>query len=158
RAGDLKGLIIQTNNAEDHIRLRFILSTESSVSKCNKLAIELESITERALSVTCNIQPIPHQIPEGPKEIKILGPDLLWEHYETVRIAFPSQSFMQVTPEVASKLYSHAAKIAEIYNPDLLVDLFSGAGGFTLSLAPYVRNAVGIEISEESIRAAKLSS
>jgi len=158
RAGDLKGLIIQTNKAEDHIRVRFILSSESAVSKCSSLARELELITEQTLSVTCNIQPIPHQIPEGPKEILILGPDLLWEEYETTRIAFPSQSFMQVTPEVASKLYSHAAKIAETYKPDLLVDLFSGAGGFTLSLAPYVEKAVGIEISEEAIRAARLSS
>lgn len=158
RTGDLKGLIIQTNKSEDHIRVRFILSSENAVSKCSSLAKELESITEITLSVTCNIQPIPHQIPEGPQEIKILGPDLLWEQYETSQVAFPPQSFIQVTPEVASRLYSHAAKIAENYKPDLLVDLFCGAGGFTLSLAPYVKNAIGIEISEESIRAAELSS
>jgi 23S rRNA (uracil747-C5)-methyltransferase len=158
RSGELKGLIVQTNQAEDHLRLRLVIKSKEALEKYTFMVAALQRMIVIPLSVSLNIQEIPHQIPEGPEEIHLSGDILLWEKYETAEVAFPAQSFMQVTPNVAGKLYSHVADIAARYAPDTVLDLFCGAGGFALSVAPYANTVYGVEISGSAIEAAKVSS
>jgi 23S rRNA (uracil747-C5)-methyltransferase len=158
RSGELKGLIVQTNQAEDHLRLRLVMKSSKDMEKCKSIAVALQDMISIPLSVSLNIQDIPHQIPEGPEEIHLYGETLLWETYETQQVAFPSQSFMQVTPHVAGKLYSHVADIVARHTPDSVLDLFCGAGGFALGVAPYTGTVYGVEISGSAVEAARVSS
>ncbi len=176
RRGSLKGIILQTNQAEDHIRVRFVVKDDSELSEIQKLAEQLiaflpqlstagtiinsqDSYAENRpiLSASVNIQPVPHQILVGEEEILITGPELLWENYGETKVAFPAQAFMQVTPEVATKLYSCAASYLAKVEPKTLVDLFCGAGGFALSLAKKANKVYGFEISAKAVEAARLS-
>lgn len=157
RKGELKGIILQTNMLEDHLRVRFVLRSLEGSSKVDSIVSHLAREIGVSLSASINIQSVPHQILEGPEEIHIYGPELLWESYRTAKVAFPAQSFMQVTPDVASSLYETVARVVSEKKFTTVLDLYSGAGGFSLSVAPFVRKVYGIEISKAAVEAARLS-
>jgi 23S rRNA (uracil747-C5)-methyltransferase len=157
RKGELKSIILQTNKKEDHLRIRFVLKSENLLENIILLSDELKKFDKIKLSITVNIQPIPHQIPEGDIEHYISGDNLLWEEYNGIKICFPTQSFMQVNPEIAEKLYFKASEIVRKYDSPTVLDLFCGAGGFALSVSAYSRSVFGFEISKNSIESAKQS-
>ena len=157
RSGELKGLILQTNQAQDHLRVRFVLRTNSLRKRVEKIVEEISDLGNHQLSASINLQPIPHQIPEGPQEIHLYGEELLWEQYGSVSVGFPAQSFMQVTPEIASKLYLKASDVLSSEPNSRVLDLFCGAGGFALSAAAHAKQVLGVEISTSAIAAAKAS-
>lgn len=157
REGELKGLILQTNNAETEIRIRFVLRSEQALPEIEKIGVGLQSRFDSPLQVSANIQPIPHQILEGDLEHHLLGEELLWEHYDETAVAFPAQSFMQVTPEVAAKLYSAVRKIVSQSTGKRVLDLFCGAGGFALHCAPLAAKTLGIELAATAVAAARHS-
>lgn len=157
RTGELKGIILQTNMLEDHLRVRFVVK---SLNARDKLDLIVSSLLEKLsvkLSVSMNVQPVPHQIAEGPEEVYLYGDEMLWETYKTAKVAFPAQSFMQVTPDVASLLYEAVAKVVLDRKFNTVLDLFSGAGGFSLSVAPFVKKVYGVEISKAAVEAARVS-
>ena len=153
KTGNLKGLILQTNQKQDHLRLRFITKDSSSIEVLRKIKLSLDC----KISTSVNIQPIPHQILEGEQELHLDGDELLWEEYNDIKIAFPAQAFMQVTPEVASKLYKTTSQIISKYKSNTVLDLFCGAGGFALNIAKNCKKVYGIELSKQAIVAAKTS-
>jgi len=157
RKGELKGIILQTNILEDHLRVRFVLRSLEGRAKVDSLVPLLAREIAVSLSVSINIQAVPHQILEGPEEIHIYGPELLWESYRTARVAFPAQSFMQVTSDVASSLYETVARVVSESKVSTVLDLFSGAGGFSLSVAPFANKVYGVEISKVAVEASRLS-
>lgn len=157
RLGELKSIILQTNKKENHIRVRFVSKNSSIKEKLSSLAEKLAIEIDSDLSVSLNIQPIPHQIPEGDQELHIYGEELLWETYGNVKIAFPAKSFMQVTPEIAEKLYTKVSNIIAELKPTSVIDLFCGAGAFTLFAAKYCDIVKSFEISHDSIDALKIS-
>ncbi len=157
RTGELKSIIIQTNKNEDHLRFRFVLRSEEQINLVRDIGEKLIDILNIKISVSANIQDIPHQIPEGPTEYQLLGEQYLWESYRDVKVALPNQSFMQVTPEVAERLYYDASQIVSQYKDPVVLDYFSGAGGFALSVAKNSKKVCGIELSKDAVIAARLS-
>lgn len=157
RKGMLKSVILQTNMKEDHLRVRFVLGDRNGISLCENIATKLQVISGKKFSSSVNIQPIPHQIPEGDEEIDIFGEKYLWEQYNETKLAFPPRSFMQVTPEIAAKLYQKVGEYVELFRPNYVLDLFCGAGGFAMSAAPYAKKVVGVEISKSAVEAATSS-
>lgn len=153
KTGNLKGIILQTNLKEDHLRLRFVVKDSSQVDLYKKIKLKLNT----KISTSLNIQAIAHQILEGPEEHHLVGEELIWEEYNQISVAFPAKSFMQVTPEVASKLYNQAAELIKKYKSSIVLDLFCGAGGFALSVAKNCKKVYGLEISKQAIEAAVIS-
>ncbi len=68
----------------------------------------------------------------------------------------PSRSFYQVNTEVASHLIKAVGNVAASFEPDYMVDVYSGAGSFALAGAQSgARRVVGIESDSRAIRAAR---
>jgi len=157
RSGELKNLILQTSQNEETVRIRFQLRSIAEVEQIEHLVQELSKNDSRKIIASANIQPIPHQIAEGDQEIHLYGEEFLWEKYNNIEIAFPSQSFMQVTPEIAAQLYLEAKKIVEKVKSEKVLDLFCGAGGFALNIANSATKVLGADISSKAIEAAAIS-
>lgn len=65
------------------------------------------------------------------------------------------QSFYQVNPIQAERLYSIAVKQANISSEDIVFDLYSGIGTISLFLSQYAKKVYGVEIVEEAVNMAK---
>jgi 23S rRNA (uracil1939-C5)-methyltransferase len=67
------------------------------------------------------------------------------------------KSFFQTNPMQADKLYEVAIDFADIQKTDVVYDLYCGTGTITCVAAIKAKKAVGVEIIEEAIEAAKVN-
>ena len=65
RRGELKGIIISTNQNETEVLVRFVLRSRDVEDKIRALSPVLQSLYPEIQGVSINIQPIPHAILEG---------------------------------------------------------------------------------------------
>jgi 23S rRNA (uracil747-C5)-methyltransferase len=155
RQGELKQLVAMTTSDNSAGLLRFILRSTESIPRIRKAALELQRDLPWLEVISCNIQPIHAAIPEGAQEIMISEQGEIREVFGAIPLYLSPRSFMQVTPQVAKQLYVCAADLARARQPEHVLDLFCGVGGFALHLARYANRVTGVELSEAAILAAK---
>lgn len=73
----------------------------------------------------------------------------------TFRISL--NSFYQVNPLQTEKLYTIAAKQANLNSHDVVIDAYCGIGTISLSIAHYVKRVYGVDIVPQAIRDAKMN-
>ena len=152
RSGELKGIVILKTNTG--ILVRFIARSTLLKNAFNQAAAELILLAPEVKAVSLNLQPIPHQIVEGDEEHLLLGDSFLRQDYADFFIHLPPLSFVQVTPEIADALYKTACLWLSGKSDRKVLDLFCGAGGFLMSVAPLCKEGKGIELREDSVRCA----
>jgi 23S rRNA (uracil1939-C5)-methyltransferase len=74
-----------------------------------------------------------------------------------LRFNISPKSFFQTNPKQAETLYNVALDFAEISKSDVVYDLYCGTGTITCVAANSAKNAIGVEIVEEAIAAAKVN-
>lgn len=158
RSGELKFVVVMANADMSQAILRFVLRSSDSVDQIRQLTPSIQREFPWIRVVSCNLQPIPAAIFEGPEEIGITSETFIEELYGATPLFFTPQSFMQVTPEIATQLYRYVAEWASSFNFSEALDLFCGVGGFSLHLAPSVGAITGVELSPTAIASASRSS
>lgn len=157
RQGELKFLIINSTQDNTQGILRFVLRSRKLIPQITSAVPRLRESFPWVVAISCNIQPLPAAIIEGPEEIVLTESALIREQFGTVPLYFAPQSFMQVTPEIAHQLYTRAGAIVQAASPKVTLDLYCGVGGFSLNAAPYSGEVYGIELSEQAIVCANRS-
>jgi len=157
RRGELKNIIILSNSLQSEVILRFVLRSEDLVQEIKKLVPSLQKQIPELKVISVNIQAVPHQIPEGEKEIFLTEEEYIYQSYNGIEFVISPKAFIQVSPETAEALYAKvAAKVEELEIKSLL-DLYCGVGGFSLHAASVGAQVKGIEISTQSIKCARLA-
>ncbi|RDI95706.1 class I SAM-dependent RNA methyltransferase [Meiothermus sp. QL-1] len=80
----------------------------------------------------------------------LAGQEGLLEEFGGVLSTINVQSFAQVNPKAAARLYQEAARLAG--RGERAVELYAGSGVLSLHLAPSFARVVAVEISPEAIR------
>lgn len=155
RTGELKQIIVTSNHDASQGILRFVLRSTESVSRIRKSFPSLMSAYPWVRVVSCNIQPLPAAILEGPEEVILTEAKTIEITYNQIPLTFSPQSFMQVTHEVAEALYARAARYVAAREYSEALDLFCGVGGFSLSLASSVKHVRGVEFSSSAVESAQ---
>lgn len=157
RRGELKHIILMSDSALSSVILRFILRSSECVPRIRKGIELLKSSFPWIRVVSCNIQPVHAAVLEGPEEIVLTANSHMRELYGEVPLYLSPQSFMQVTPSIATLLYQRAADTAACQGYKMALDLYCGAGGFSLHLAKHVGHVTGVEVTESAIASAQRS-
>ncbi len=82
----------------------------------------------------------------------IVGQDLLEEKFGNFVFKFSAASFMSINPMITNRIYSRIEELLELTGKETVVDLYSGAGGISLTLAQSAREVIGIDHSTSSIK------
>lgn len=157
RTGELKNLIVLSNHDASEGILRFVLRSREGVPRIRKQVSHIQSHHPWVKVVSCNIQPIPAAILEGPDEEALTPTTTINVRYNHIDLSFHPQAFMQVTHEIAEALYLRAANYVGGRAFAHALDLYCGVGGFSLSLGPSVQKITGVEVSPMAIESAKRS-
>lgn len=157
RQGELKALIFMTNHDASEGILRFVLRSRAAVSEIKKHLGFIQSRHPWIRVISCNIQPIPAAILEGPDEEILTAERSITVRYNHISLSFHPQAFMQVTHEIAEALYLRASQCVSNHSCEHALDLYCGVGGFSLSLGPSVKRITGVELSEMAIESATQS-
>lgn len=156
RSGELKYVILTKSESTNEILCRFVLRSKESLDRLRKLAEKLFQ-ENQGLVITANIQPIHSATLEGDEEIILTTKKTIEHHYQNIILELGAKSFFQVTSNVAQNLYQTIASFFQNNPIESMLDLYCGVGAFSLYTAPYVKRAVGVEISAEAINMARIN-
>jgi len=156
QTGELKGLILKSNAKRSEMILRFIFRSTEPLTRMHKVVSALQERHPSLKVISSNIQSIPHAILEGPEEHIHSVTHEIWESYHGFKVAYGPQSFSQVTHESAKALYEKVSHWVKQVGAKNLLELYCGSGAFSLACAPHTKRSLGIELSKDAIRCAKL--
>jgi 23S rRNA (uracil747-C5)-methyltransferase len=154
RTGELKNIIVTHNHDASQGILRFVLRSRAAIPVIRKSIEKLQAKHRWVSVISCNIQPIPAAILEGPEEEILTHQRSIEVRYNDITLSFMPQSFMQVTHEIAEALYHRAATYVRENSFSRALDLFCGVGGFSLSIASSVPHIIGVEVSPMAVESA----
>jgi len=155
RRGELKAIIIMCDQSLSAGIVRFVLRSSEAIPRIRKIVSDIHTKHEWVRVVSCNIQPLPAALLEGPEEILLTEADCITAHYGALPLTLSSRSFMQVTPEIGGALYERASVWCRELKLGSVLDLFCGVGGFSFALAPYAHSITGVEISDDAVSNAR---
>lgn len=120
-----------------------------------KIKLDLSKIT-RTVGIVENINKTKGSRVLGEKENLLLGRAYLTEIILGLKFNISSQSFFQNNTKQTEKLYS---KVIEYVKPQgkKILDLYSGIGTITLTLAKEAKEVVGVEIVKAAVRDAEIN-
>ncbi len=99
----------------------------------------------------------PAQTAAGSQLTTVFGPGVIYEKIEGYEFRVAPQSFFQTNTEQAERLYQITRSLAELREDDLVYDLYCGAGSIAITLAPLVRQVIGVEVVESAVEDARFN-
>jgi 23S rRNA (uracil747-C5)-methyltransferase len=159
RRGELKHVLL-TESRDDEMMLRLVMrSTALEARVRSRLPALLEAVPALRV-VTINVQPEHKAVLEGEREIVLTEASTLPMRLTTgVTLRLGPRSFFQTNTAIAEALYDQARSwVGDLPDVRTIWDLYCGVGGFALHLAGPGREVLGVEVSEDAIRAAGATS
>lgn len=168
RRGELKHLLV-TESPEGELMVRFVLRSQEPVTRIRKHLPWLLDAVPALRVVTANLQPEHKAILEGTQEIQLAGDPTLTMQVNGFALHLRPQGFFQTNTAMAAALYAQAQEWIDDVDPDAVLDLYCGVGGFALHAAGSAgapgstrsgargRRVLGVEISAEAIAGARLT-
>ncbi len=157
KRGELKGIIAFYSEGSGDMYLRFVLRSEESVSRIKKYLSLLTQEFSDLKVVSVNIQPVPHAILEGEKEILLTETKAIHHNLGHVDMSLGTKGFVQTNQSVALKLYQTASDWVKELHPEKFAELFAGQGAFSFFCASGFRTGLGIEINPEAVEIANMT-
>ncbi len=144
------------------IRTGEVLITIVSTSLINELynlARKWLREFDHCVGVTLNIQPISKNTILGNKTILLSGRDYLIEKFYGLTFQLKTTTFFQVNPYLAEKAVNIIYEWFKDKKEDLrIIDAYCGVGTISLPLSSLGFKVIGLELSHESIKQAKINS
>ena len=91
----------------------------------------------------------------GRKFETLCGADSIEDLICDLRFKVSPESFFQVNPAQAEKMYKKALELAQVSADDVVLDAYCGVGTLALVFAPHVKEVIGVECIEQAIVNAK---
>ena len=120
KTGELKNIIIQSSKFNGTQIIRFILNSKKYLKTLKIVSDKITKKFKKIKVVSVNIQPIHQAILEGEEEIIITKKQCITEVFENFKILYYPGSFMQVSPEIAEKLYSTVKDVVLKIEPKIM--------------------------------------
>ncbi|PKM49204.1 MAG: 23S rRNA (uracil(1939)-C(5))-methyltransferase RlmD [Firmicutes bacterium HGW-Firmicutes-7] len=154
--GYLRHLVLRKGTKTDEILVNLVTTSQLDYD----LSRWLEILKELKLSgeIVGVLNTINDDIADAVKvtELRLLeGRDYFYEELLGMKFKISPFSFFQTNTLGAEKLYSVVREYVGETRNKIIFDLYSGTGTITQMLAPVAKKAVGVEIVEEAVEAAK---
>jgi 23S rRNA (uracil1939-C5)-methyltransferase len=162
--GLLRGIDIRQSTLEKTLHLTLILNANELPLETEALADSLLTKMPNLIGVAANLNPAPSPQFQGPQTIAVKGKQHLWEQIETAKLRYSPGTFTQAHKEQAAHMLRRVKALLQPTREEVLLDLYSGVGMFSLSMVNNVNSALLVESfakaaedSQEAIRDARAS-
>ena len=91
----------------------------------------------------------------GEEERVLYGKCYIVDYLLGNKYQISSKSFYQINHDQCEKLYSKAIELLKLNKNDVVLDTYCGIGTIGISLAPYVKKVIGVEINSKAVMDAK---
>lgn len=146
-----------------HLLIRHSLQTnESQIVFIGSKRLNWDSLIQHCLNQFPNVKSIVFNKNERKdnvilgKEYEVLyGRDYMMEKCLGHSIQLHFKSFFQVNPTQMEVLYNQAIEAAQLTSDMTVIDMYAGTGTIGISVSPYVKEVIGVEIVPEAVENAK---
>ncbi len=157
-SGVLRHLSVRYSYFEDKLMLIFITRTQNLPS-IKSFTSKITDCSAKIVGIYHNINPVKTNVIFGDTTSLVYGVDHLTEAIRhpilgKLKFYISPLSFYQVNTFQTPLLYQTIYELSDPKHDDVLIDLYSGSGGISLYLAPYVKQIYGVDSSSDSITCA----
>ena len=161
RRGELKHLLITVSDAPGHpLMLRMVCRSREPESRIRKHLPWLQEQLPSLRVASINLLPQHKAASEGDEEILLTDADMLPMPVNGLPLYLKPGGFFQTSTAMAASLYRQARDWIEQRQPNSVLDLYCGVGGFAVHAAdalPAATPVLGVEISTDAIDCARRS-
>jgi len=156
--GELKFVVLTCSPTHRQLMVQFVLRSREAVDRIRSLWRRMSDADKQLVPVmSVNIQPTRSSAIAGREEVLISDQTFLPIQFGDRELVFGPQSFLQTNYEAAASLYRAAARIIGDSCGERLLDLYCGAGAFSLTAGSMVKSILGIDVSPDAILCANES-
>ena len=116
----------------------------------DKLVSELAQI-DGVASIILNYNSERTNIILGKTNKILYGRDFIYDYIADKKFKISLNSFYQVNPVQAERLYAEALELAQVNQDCTCIDAYSGIGTIALAFAPFVKKIYGVELIDQAI-------
>lgn len=152
--GIFRHLVIKAGVKTNEIMCILVINAHSFKNE-NKLVEELVKNFPAIKTIVKNINSKNTNVIMGKENSVLYGDGYIKDILGDYTFKISPQSFYQVNPLQAEKLYNLGVEAAKITKNDIVFDLYCGIGTISLFMAKYAKKVYGVEIVEQAIKDAK---
>ena len=152
--GIFRHLVIKVGVKTNEIMCILVINAHSFKNE-NKLVEELVKNFPAIKTIVKNINTKNTNVIMGKENSVLYGDGYIKDILGDYTFKISPQSFYQVNPLQAEKLYNLGVEAAKITKNDIVFDLYCGIGTISLFMAKYAKKVYGVEIVEQAIKDAK---
>lgn len=152
--GIFRHLVIKVGVKTNEVMCILVINAHSFKNE-NKLVEKLVKNFPNIKTIVKNINTKNTNVIMGKENIVLYGDGYIKDILGDYTFKISPQSFYQVNPLQAEKLYNLGVEAAKITKNDIVFDLYCGIGTISLFMAKYAKKVYGVEIVEQAIKDAK---
>ncbi len=149
--GLIRHLIVRSSASGGGL-LAVLVTGEKQFPGRRNFAAEARRRIPELTTLVHNVNPKRTTFIFGDSEQVLFGPGYIEERLLGRRFRISPDSFFQVNPRMAEKLYSYAIEAAELTGDDVLLDAYCGTGTIGICAASACRAVQGVELNPAAVR------
>ncbi len=149
--GLLRHVLIRTGARTGEILVVLVVTDPVFPSK-NNFVKALRKKHPEITSVVLNINSRKTSMVLGTRDIVLYGPGFIEDEICGMRFRISAQSFYQVNPVQAEKLYEKAVELAALTGKERIIDAYCGTGTIGLIASKSAAELVGVELNAEAVK------
>lgn len=154
--GELKFVVLTSSPSHRQVMIQFVLRSREAVDRIRSLWRRMTDGEKQTLTVlSINLQPVRSSAIMGREEIPVSDQQYFPIRFGSRELVFGPQSFLQTNHQVATSLYETAAALIHESRAENVLDLYCGAGAFSLMASSTATKVLGIDVSANAIECAE---
>ncbi len=149
--GLLRHVLVRTGEKTGEILVVLVVTSPVFPSKVNFVRA-LRKKHPEITSVVLNLNDRKTSMVLGKRDIILHGPGYIEDEICGMRFRISAQSFYQVNPRMAEKLYEKAIALADLHGTERVIDAYCGTGTIGLIASKSAGELIGVELNPEAVR------
>jgi 23S rRNA (uracil1939-C5)-methyltransferase len=151
RRGFWRFLVIREGQRPSETLAHLITTSQGGKAVVAKLAGHLQERWPALTTLVHSLSDKKAQTATGEVSRTLFGPGYIEEELAGLRFRISAPAFFQPNTLAAEGLYRAISQLGEFTGRETVWDLYCGAGGIGLSVAPQVRRVVGFEVMAQAL-------
>ena len=153
-SGYLRYLVIRQSSFTNDLMVNLITHNENK-TLISEYADTLKKEVPEITTFVNSISTAKSQVAQADYFNTIFGNGFINEKIDKYSFKITPFSFFQTNSIQAKSLFDAVVKLAGFNKEDSVLDLYCGTGAISIFISEFVKNILGVELSEESIKIAK---
>lgn len=153
--GELKFVVLTCSPTHEQLMVQFVLRSREAFDRIRSYWRRMTDSEKQTVPVmSINLQPARSSLISGSVELPVSEQTRLPIRFGTTELVFGPQSFLQTNYGVATALYADTSQLLLDHAAVNVLDLYCGAGAFSLTAGLRAASVLGIDVSADAIECA----